>query len=745
LIREGNNSDRSLLRRFEFGDALIFFFAVAFCRQYLWLLPNNRIAWLLSFILAAAFSYFYISTRQIISTRPGLFFWLLVIPTFLIFYSLRVAFPDRSDDVWAYHLLNSERSLHGPLYAAGDYFPTALPFNPIPDTLTGITKLLLGYRLGTILNVLALIWAATVIEKILAMFISRSALRTVAVLLVLLAENFLFEISTYMVDLLTLPLLLEATYLTLNSEKAKNRRLNFLHIALLLGASVAFKLTNLAVVIPLALICAYKIFLATRPLITKSKSITVLSMTLAFVAPVLPFTIYIYRLTGNPVFPVANTIFQSSFWPTHGGWDDRWGPVGFWQTSAWPILVWFNPTRHSEISVYSGRLSFAFIIGLLALPFVWRNLTLRLMIFLLLISSWLWSVAAMGYARYGMFEDALGGILVVALAVTLIGQLPLSKISWRSAAAFVLLIVMVVQSFFAVSYLRTREWGNRPTLLANTSVYADEARLMLHDYSLPAYLPSEMRARLDKVEVWFETGPKSTGFEVMLNPRAPIIALRQAEYFFTRDAWRTFVAKVKATGEKNMYSLCLNNDLNAAREAITSRGLEVGEVVPLDLPFFSPRDIIGLQLIEVRMPQSPEARKDFEQAWMKAAFRAADYREEITALNAPSQLHTGEKFDIQFKVKNLGSAVWPAVGTEDYKYQMNLGNRWILNGKSSEDNRAVMKADLPPGGETDIKLTVKAPTTPGEYTLEIDMVHEGVTWFKERGAKPLLLKVNVVQ
>jgi len=62
-------------------------------------------------------------------------------------------------------------------------------------------------------------------------------------------------------------------------------------------------------------------------------------MSIAFAAPVLPFTIYIYRLTHNPVFPVANTFFQSDFWPTHKGWDDRWGPIGFWQTIAWPVIV----------------------------------------------------------------------------------------------------------------------------------------------------------------------------------------------------------------------------------------------------------------------------------------------------------------------------------------------------------------------------------------------------------------------
>ena len=45
--------------------------------------------------------------------------------------------------------------------------------------------------------------------------------------------------------------------------------------------------------------------------------------------------------------------------------------------------------------------------------------------------------------------------------------------------------------------------------------------------------------------------------------------------------------------------------------------------------------------------------------------------------------------------------------------------------------------------ETDMKMTVKAPQKPGDYILEIDMVHEGVTWFKERGAQPLSLQVRV--
>ena len=54
-----------------------------------------------------------------------------------------------------------------------------------------------------------------------------------------------------------------------------------------------------------------------------------------------------------------------------------------------------------------------------------------------------------------------------------------------------------------------------------------------------------------------------------------------------------------------------------------------------------------------------------------------------------------------------------------------------------------LAADLPPGGRVRMKLAVTAPPAPGDYVLEIDMVHEGVTFFREKGSTPLRLPVRV--
>ena len=109
---------------------------------------------------------------------------------------------------------------------------------------------------------------------------------------------------------------------------------------------------------------------------------------------------------------------------------------------------------------------------------------------------------------------------------------------------------------------------------------------------------------------------------------------------------------MEASPEQKMFSLCLTNDLINAKQVIANRGLEVASVTPVDLPFFSPRDRIGMMLIEVRIPQEPEARRQFESAWMRGAFAASAYREQIVALDPPSAMHPGEKANIRFKVQS---------------------------------------------------------------------------------------------
>jgi hypothetical protein len=747
-----HNLRLTLATRVELGDALLYLYLAIFARQYLWIIDSNALAWALAIPLAAICWYVYVANKQLPAARYGRSFWLLVALPLLGIYGLRAAFPDHSFDVLSYHILHGERSLVGTLFLTGDFFPTTTPFNPAPDTLTAISRHLLGFRLGTIINWLVLVWAAQVVDKLLRPFVKRVWLRSACVLIVFLAEHLLFEISTYMVDLLTLPLLLEATYLTLtvgtdlSVRPQPGRTLGsaptrpiFCQVAFLLGVSTAFKITNLTVALPLLLLWVFR-FWETGGLARQLK--TAAAGLLVFVLPLLPFCIYIYRLTGNPLFPIGNVFFKSPYWPTHGGWDNRWGPAGFWQTVAWPILVAFRPERFSELAVYSGRLSLGVVAAIVGVILLRKNRDLRELCLVLLASSLLWSVAALGYSRYGLYDEVLAGLVVVVIVALFIN----GPARWEKIPAALFAIALLLQAALACGYVLHHEWGGRPTIIANGTEYLREARMFLRDRSLPQFLPPEQLSAVAAVPVWVESATKSTGFEVLLNNQAPIISVNHPEYFFTRESRRHFIEKVEQLSSPTMFSMCFAEDLEPAKQAIALRGLEIGAITPMAVPFFSNSERIGMMLIEIRRPESDEARSKFVTSWMNAAFPDSDYREEITALNAPSVMRPGEKVVIRFRVKNLGYSTWPAVGNKEGRYQVNIGNRWLKPGTSEVnglDGRTGMPADLPPGGEVELALAVNAPQEPGRYALEVDMVHEGVTWFYERGAKPLRLEVRV--
>jgi hypothetical protein len=59
------------------------------------------------------------------------------------------------------------------------------------------------------------------------------------------------------------------------------------------------------------------------------------------------------------------------------------------------------------------------------------------------------------------------------------------------------------------------------------------------------------------------------------------------------------------------------------------------------------------------------------------------------------------------------------------------------------DGRTALNQPILPGGTTTLDLQVRAPHDPGEYLLEIDLVEEGVTWFKQKRSKTAIVQVSV--
>jgi hypothetical protein len=52
---------------------------------------------------------------------------------------------------------------------------------------------------------------------------------------------------------------------------------------------------------------------------------------------------------------------------------------------------------------------------------------------------------------------------------------------------------------------------------------------------------------------------------------------------------------------------------------------------------------------------------------------------------------------------------------------------------------------LRPGEEVEVPLAISAPTTPGNYILEVDLVQEQVSWFHDKGSPTARTNVTVVR
>ncbi len=734
-------------RRPEFGDALLFPYAAVFFRQCFWAVENDLLAWALTLAAASAAWLLHLRFKPPAEERTPRVFWLVVaLPLFFVF-TLRVAFPDLSFDVLNHRLIQGERALRGSQLLPADFFPTIFPFNPAPDMLTGLSRHLLGYRLGTIVNLLALVWAGAVLEKILRPFVRGAGWRCLGVLAALFTEHVLFQVNNYMVDLLALPLALEALRLALDYDESEHKGRDMLFAALLLGTSVGLKLTNAAVALPVLAVFGVRV-LSSRPG-ARTAWLVLLSAAL-FLLPLLPHALYIYAETGSPVFPLYNNFIHSPLWPDMTPYDGRWGPRDWRETLLWPLLSAWKPERLSELGVYSGRLTLGVLAALLCLVLPRADARARLVALAVLLGALLWALTS-GYVRYALFCEITGGVLLVYLARHFAGSAGGRRRALRLAAAAVPLCLLAAQCVLAATYVSQTEWSKRPTYFDDGAAYRKELRWAWRDRDLMEFQTSEARALFAGVEAWVVSDVKTNGVEVLLHPGVPMLAVNNLEYFGQRQSRTRFAEALEQLRGRRVYSLSLTEDLDASLENLKRRRLSVVGVTPVLVSFYSARTRLHMQLLELGLPEKRErARKTADAPEITESQGPLDddaYEALLSVPDAPSKLRPGEQATVRVSVKNLSDFVWPARGQKDGKYFINVADSWLDGGDESLvnnlDGRSTLPRDLWPGESIELPLNIRAPDAPGDYLLEIDLVQEGVTFFKAKGSQYPRYRVKV--
>ena len=131
---------------------------------------------------------------------------------------------------------------------------------------------------------------------------------------------------------------------------------------------------------------------------------------------------------------------------------------------------------------------------------------------------------------------------------------------------------------------------------------------------------------------------------------------------------------------------------------------------------------------------------------LTAPLPAGTFRATITANSVPTRLTPGATATLLVRVRNGGDRPWPTARDGTVRYDIHLGNHWLAlsGGKSTADDaRAALPFTIAPGEEVTLPLLITAPTVAGVYTLELDLVQEGVAWALADGNTPARFTVQV--
>ncbi|MBF0475604.1 MAG: hypothetical protein HQK59_07160 [Deltaproteobacteria bacterium] len=102
-------------------------------------------------------------------------------------------------------------------------------------------------------------------------------------------------------------------------------------------------------------------------------------------------------------------------------------------------------------------------------------------------------------------------------------------------------------------------------------------------------------------------------------------------------------------------------------------------------------------------------------------------------------MNPGQQYLIPVRVKNTSPSEWKYSPDQT----INLSYHW-LDEKGAEVEHDGERTTIPQGfREGVLKAKINAPAKTGKYICELDLVHENVSWFAAKGAKPLRVSVTI--
>jgi len=111
---------------------------------------------------------------------------------------------------------------------------------------------------------------------------------------------------------------------------------------------------------------------------------------------------------------------------------------------------------------------------------------------------------------------------------------------------------------------------------------------------------------------------------------------------------------------------------------------------------------------------------------------------------APPRAVASMPLSISVRAENTGKAIWLAAA-EDDRGAVRLGWRWFKADQEIHGmaGRRPIHYDIYPGQSYGFHAQIDTPAQPGDYTLELELVSELVSWFSSQGTASLKVSVRV--
>lgn len=432
-------------------------------------------------------------------------------------------------------------------------------FFPLGDRLFYYPQMILGYRMGTLLNTFVLILIFIQVRSILFKISEKEMERQkqdekksrhkipknnskekyIITIFAYFATMLFFAIAdlgSYMIDIVAIPLLIwliEKIFVT-----SKKDAFELIFTAFIYGTVFAFKLTNIIFIAPLLIYYLWQ----------NRNSLDFKRFVLCMVVGIMPsvcYLLYSYISTGNPVYFTYNQIFKSPYYEDVNFRDMRWGPHTIWEILIWPIrMVIYPKDRIAEISTYPqiyvliGEVCSVLFIFLGCKKKEFRSSNLKVVLsvyYLIILFLWLMST---GYPRYSIIIEILAVILLYLLFI---------EASKNHRKKFVYSVTMCMTCLIFVQ-------GSVNIYKGATNEYDWSWRGTLNEFSLGTYEENikyvfSDRGQIgsseqqDKIDI-FLTSNNQGSIAKLLNPEVPIINFR-----YLND----FIPSVKGVDYKDNY------------------------------------------------------------------------------------------------------------------------------------------------------------------------------------------------